>query len=135
MGPKLGTATATATGMKQHSVTTYSLLLNKELIRKNRSHYGEDGPQDLFCNATQTGIPGALIPKYCFSKYVTNTLVVAYQHVFGVKKYKLKLNLFVAHCGSVKKCSTTNYQQATQLKTYLWQIEGVSENFLHHGSN
>jgi len=57
--------------------------------------------------------------KYCFSKYVTNTLVVAYQYVFGVKKYKLKLILVVVHFGSVKKYSITNCQQATQLKMYL----------------
>jgi len=36
MGPKLGTAIATATGMKQDSLTTYSMLLNKEVIRTNR---------------------------------------------------------------------------------------------------
>jgi len=70
-------------------------------------------------SATQTGIQEDLLPKYCFSKYVTTTLVVAYQHVFEVEKYKLKLTLLVAHFGSVKKYSTTNYQQATQRKTYL----------------
>jgi len=63
--------------------------------------------------ATQTGIQEALMPEYCFSKYVTKTLVFAYQHVFGVKKYKLKLTLNVAHCGIVKQYSTKNYQQTT----------------------
>jgi len=73
------------------------------------------------CSATarQTGIQEILMPKYCFSIYVSKTLVVAYQHVFGVTKYKSKLTLFVAYCGSVKKYSPANYQQATQLKKYL----------------
>jgi hypothetical protein len=38
MGPKLGTAIATATGMKQDSVTTYSLHQNKEVMLSNRPY-------------------------------------------------------------------------------------------------
>jgi hypothetical protein len=38
MGPKLGTAIATATGIKQDSVTIYSVLPNKKVIRTNRLH-------------------------------------------------------------------------------------------------
>jgi len=66
-----------------------------------------------YATAAQTGIQKFVMSKYCFSKYGTNTLVVAYQHVFGVKTYKLKLTLVVVHFGSVKKHSITNYQQAT----------------------
>ena len=48
------------------------------------------------CSATdiQTGIQEALMPKYFF-KYVSNTLVVANQHVFRVTKPKLKLTILL----------------------------------------